>query len=41
MMVMERAQNDRAFPALFVASSDGGPHAKRGGRAAWGGAPFK
>ena len=38
-MVMDRAQRNLAEPDLVVARADRGPHAERGGRAAWGGAP--
>ena len=40
-MVMDRAQQHRALPELSLRGRTGGPHAKRGGRAAWGGAPSK
>jgi len=38
---MERTQQHRAVAVRSNASSDGGPHATRGGRAGWAGAPFK
>ena len=39
--VMERAQQYRKPTSSVVASANRGPHATHGGRAAWGGAPFK